>query len=78
MAIYSKSIIQNINNWKFWIRKTNALLSLLDHRPGIDKTYFCVKDLHEANHKCLINKREKVDLKHYDDPKAFIERSNNM
>ena len=31
-----------------------------------------------AKYQYLINKREKVGLKYYDDPKAFIECSNNM
>ena len=37
-----------------------------------------MKDPYEAKYHYLINKREKVGLKHYDDPKAFIEYSNYM
>ena len=37
-----------------------------------------VKDPYEAKYQLLINSREKVGLKHYGDPKAFIEYSNNM
>ena len=37
-----------------------------------------VKDPYEAKYQYLINKREKVGLNYYDDPKAFIECSNDM
>ena len=36
------------------------------------------KDPYEAKYQYLINKREKVGLYHYDDPKAFLENSNNI
>ena len=36
------------------------------------------KDPCEAKYQYLINKREKVGLKYYDDAKAFIEYSNDM
>ena len=36
------------------------------------------KDSSEAKYQLLINKREDVGLKHYNDSKAFIEYSNNM
>ena len=36
------------------------------------------KDPYEAKYQYLINVREKVDLKDFNDPKAFIEYSNNM
>ena len=36
------------------------------------------KDLHEAKYQYLINKREDISTDHFDDPKAFIEYSNNM
>ena len=35
------------------------------------------KDPYEAKCQYLINKREKVGLNHYDDPKAFIDYSND-
>ena len=78
MAIYSRSSIQNINNRKFWIRKTNALLNLINNQQEIDKIYFYAKDIYEAKYQYLINKREKVGLNHYDDPKPFTEYSNDM
>ena len=36
------------------------------------------KDPYEAKYQLLINKRERVSLKHYKDYKAFIEYSNDM
>ena len=36
------------------------------------------KDLYEAKHQYLINKREFVSIDHYNDPKTSIEYSNDM
>ena len=36
------------------------------------------KDPHEPKYQFLINKRESTGLKHFNDPKAFIEYSNDM
>ena len=58
--------------------KTNALLNLINNQPVIDKIYLYSKDPYEAKYQYLINKREKVGLNHYDDPKAFIEYLNDM
>ena len=58
--------------------KTNALLNLINNQPDIDKIYLYAKDPYEAKYQYLINKREKVGLDHFDDPKAFIEYSNDM
>ena len=57
--------------------KTNSLLNLINNHLDIDKIYLYAKDPHEAKYQYLINKREEVGLKHYDDPKAFIEYSND-
>ena len=78
MAIYSRSSIQNIDNWGFWTSKTNALLNLIDNQPDFDKIYWYVKDLYEAKYQFLINKKGSTGLKHFNDPKAFIEYSNDM
>ena len=51
---------------------------MINHQPDIDKIYLCAKDSYKAKYQYLINKHEKVGLKHYDDPKVFIEYSNNM
>ena len=58
--------------------KTNALLNLINNHPDIDKIYLYAKDPYEAKYQYLINKREKVGLDHFDDPKPFIEYSNDM
>ena len=42
----------------------------------IDK--ICAKDPYEDKYQYLINKRESVGLKYFNDPKAFIEYSNDM
>ena len=58
--------------------KTNALLNLINNQPDIDKIYLSAKDPNEEKYQYLINKREKVGLDRFDDPKAFIEYSNDM
>ena len=58
--------------------KTNALLNLINSQQDIDKIYLYVKDPYEDKYQYLINKRESVGLKHFNDPKAFIEYSNDM
>ena len=58
--------------------KTNALLNLINNQPDIDKIHLYAKDLYEAKYQYLINNREKVELNHFDDYKAFIEYSNDM
>ena len=59
-------------------KKTNALLNLINNKPDIDKIYLYTKDPYEAKYQFLINKRESTGLKHFNDPKAFIEYSNDM
>ena len=58
--------------------KTNALLNLINNHPDFDEIYLYAKDPCEAKYQYLINEREKVGLDHFDDPKAFIEYSNDM
>ena len=36
------------------------------------------KDAYEVKYQYLINKRESVRINHFNDPKAFIEYSNDM
>ena len=38
----------------------------------------CAKDLYEAKYRYLINKRESLVINHFNDPKAFIEYSNDI
>ena len=58
--------------------KTNLLLNLIENQPDIDKIYLYVKDPYEAKYQYLINERESVGINHFNDPKAFIEYSNDM
>ena len=58
--------------------KTNALLNLIHSQPDIDKIYLYAKDPYEDKYQYLINKRESVGINHLNDPKAFIEYSNDM
>ena len=58
--------------------KTNALLNLINNQPDIDKIYLYAKDPYEKKYQYLINKREKIGLNHFNDPKAFMEYSNDM
>ena len=58
--------------------KTNALLNLINNQPDIDKVYLYAKDPYEKKYQYLIHKREKVGLNQFNDPKAFMEYSNDM
>ena len=58
--------------------KTNALLNLINNQPDIDKIYLYAKDPYEKKYQYLINAREKVELNHFNDPKTFMEYSNDM
>ena len=58
--------------------KANVLLNLIENQPDIDKIYLYAKDPYEAKYQYLINKREGVGINHFNDPKAFIEYSNDM
>ena len=58
--------------------KTNAFLNLMNKQPDIDKIYLYAKDPYEVKYQFLINKRGNTGLKHFNDPKAFIEYSNDM
>ena len=88
----NENIIQHISKWCYipdypyriliiggsGSGKTNALLNLINNQPDIDKIYLYAKDPYEAKYQYLIKKREKIGLDHFDDPKAFIEYSNDM
>ena len=58
--------------------KTNGLLNLINNQPDIDKIYLYAKDPYEKKYQYLIKKGEKVGLNHFNDPKAFMEYSNDM
>ena len=69
MATYSRSSIQNTYYRWFRIRKNKCI---------IDKVYLYAKDPYESKYQYFINKREKVVLDQFKDPKAFMEYSNDM
>ena len=59
--------------------KTNALLNLINNQPDTVKIYLYAKDPYEKKkNQYLINKRQKVGLNQFNDPKAFMEYSNDM
>ena len=58
--------------------KTNLLLNLIEKQSDIDKIYLYAKDSYESKYQYLINKREVVSINHFNDPKAFIEYSNDI
>ena len=57
--------------------KTN-LLNLIENQPDTDRIYLYAKDPYESKYQYLINKRDCVGINHVNDPKAFIEYSNDM
>ena len=59
-------------------RNTNALLNFINNQADINKIYLHAKDPFEDKYQFLIKKRESIGLKHFNDPKAFIEYSNDM
>ena len=56
MAIYSRSSIQNFDNWGSGSRKTNTLLNLIKGQNDIDKIYLHAKDLSELKYEFFIKK----------------------
>ena len=53
-------------------------MNLINNQPDIDKIFLYAKDPYEKKYQYLINKSEKVGLNHFNDPKAFMEYSNDM
>ena len=52
--------------------KTNALLNLINNQQDLDKIYLYAKDPYEDKYQYLINKRESVGLKHFNDLKLLL------
>ena len=48
---------------------------MINNKQDIDKIFLYAKDPYEDKYQYVINKRESVGLKHFNDPKAFIEYS---
>ena len=51
---------------------------MIHNQPDIDKIYLYAKDPYEYKYQFLINQRESIGISHLNDPKAFIEYSNDM
>ena len=51
--------------------KTNPIVYLTSPEVDINKIYFYIKDLDKAKYQLLINKRENLGLKHFNDCKPF-------
>ena len=55
--------------------KTDSLLHVINNLHPI---YFYGKDIHEPKYEFLINKRKQAGIENLNDPKAFIEYSDDM
>ena len=53
--------------------KINTLLNLINEQNDIDKIYLYARDLDEPKYQILIKKRKDAEIKHLNDPNAFIE-----
>ena len=82
VATYSRSSIQNINSRRLWIWENKCIIKCniqsTTYCKKIKKIYLCAKDSYGAEHQYFINKREKVGLNRFNDPKAFMEYSEDM
>ena len=61
--------------------KTNTLLHLINNLNKtipVDKIYLYAKDLSEPKYEFLINNRKNAGIKHFNDPTAFIEYSDDL
>ena len=57
---------------------TDSLFNLISNQLYIDKNFLYARDPYKAKCKLLSNKRESINVKHFNDPEVFIEYSNNM
>ena len=58
--------------------KTNSLVNLRYEQGDIDKIYLYAKDLSEPWYEYLIKKHKNAGIKHFNDLKSHIERSNTL
>ena len=58
--------------------KTNALIILEIHQPDIKDIYSYDKQSYKTKYQLSISKQKSAGLKHFNDPKAFIELSNDI
>ena len=77
MATYSRPSIQNAYSRWFWIRKNKCIIEF-NKKSDIDKIYSYAKDFCESKYQHLIKKGLKIGIGHFNDPKAFIEYSNDI
>ena len=53
-------------------------MNLIGNHRDIDKIYLYARDPYEAKYPYLIKIREKVGIDHHNDPRAYIQYSNDM
>ena len=51
---------------------------MINNQSDFDKIYLYAENPHQHKYQYLINKRKSVGLKHFNNPKAFIEYFNDM
>ena len=64
-------------NWPYIPDHPYRIL-IIENNPDTDKIYLYAKDHYEAKNQYLIKIREKVGIDHHNDPRAYIEYSNDM
>ena len=52
-------------------------MNLINNQPDIDKIYLYEKDPYGAKYQYLINRRQKVGVDHFNNPKTFIDYLND-
>ena len=78
MASDHWSSIQNTNDWRFWIEKTNALLQLINCNSNTDNIYLYANNPYEEKYQLLINKCKGVGWEKLCNFKAFTELPYDM
>ena len=58
--------------------KTIALINFINEQDDTDKVHLYARDQSKPRYEYLIKKREDVEIKHLNNPNAFIECSNAM
>ena len=77
MATYSRSLVQNFDNWWFWIWK-NSSLNLINEQDDIGKIYLYAKDFSEPRQEFFIKEREDAETNNLNDSNVIIEWLNTM
>ena len=58
--------------------KTNTLINLINEQKDIDQIYLYARELGEPKYEYFIKNRKDAEIKHVNNPNAFIEYSNTM